>query len=187
MRTTKPNKFIVLEGIDGAGKSTVSRLLADSIGATLIRTPQRGFSDARTLIDEEAELQSRFFFYLSTVLFASEKIKRLLKDSHVVCDRYIVSTLGYHKSLGLDLKFDLSSIELTKPDFTFFLRLDDEDERQRRIKGRNKFTKTDALIDDAIVRKKLVMEYLKFPMTQIDTCDSSADEVVAMIRATVGL
>ncbi len=180
-------KFIVLEGIDGSGKSTVSRLLAKSLGAKLVSTPPKGFGSARRAVDSHAQLQSRFFFYLSSVLFASETIEELLKTNHVVCDRYIFSTLGYHQSLGLKIDFDLSSIKFTQPDFTFFLRIEDEVERQRRLRERMRFTKTDALIDDEKVRKKLVREYSRFPMIHIDTSNTSAQEVVMKIREHIKL
>src|SRR5882762_7072766 len=116
-------KFIVLEGIDGAGKSTVSRRLAKAIGAKLYRTPPPGFSATRRIIDADAELPSRFLFYLSSVVYASEAIRKLIRQQHVVCDRYLVTTVAYHRAMGLALDLNLQNFNLIEPDFTFFLEL----------------------------------------------------------------
>jgi dTMP kinase len=180
-------KFIVLEGIDGAGKSTVSRELALAIGAKLYRTPPPGFSSTRRTIDENAQLLSRFLFYLSSVVYASEAIQVLLQKRHVVCDRYLVTTVAYHRAMGLKLNWDIEELNLVKPDFTFFLELADERERQRRLRERKRYTSTDAILDDEIVRNKLLREYRKYPMNSIDTSRLTVEGVVRTIRDQVGL
>ena len=183
----KKYKFIVFEGIDGSGKSTVSRYLAREIHAKLYTTPPPGFKSTRRKFDSFVKLPSRFLFYLSSVAYASEEIKKLLQKRHVVCDRYIASTLAYHKALGVKLNWDLEQLNLVKPDFTFFLEINNEQERVRRLKERNFYTSTDALLNDNEIREKLMNEYRKFPMISIDTSLLSAEEVVNTIRNKVNL
>lgn len=180
-------KFIVLEGIDGGGKSTVSRELARSIKARLFRTPPQGFGGARRHIDAKAGLKPRFLFYLSSVAHAADAINRCLTSRHVVCDRYLTSTLAYHRAFGLELDWDFDQLGLVKPDYTFFLEVGDESVRKRRLLGRGKYTQTDSILDDDAVRTRLLDEYLKYPMLRIDTAPLTVAEVVNHIRTVTGL
>ena len=58
------NKFIVIEGIDGSGKTTVSKLLSEKLNALMYKTPSWPFSDWRDVIDKTVDIKSRFYFYL---------------------------------------------------------------------------------------------------------------------------
>lgn len=185
--TKVPYKFIVLEGIDGAGKTTVSRALAKSIGAKYFRTPSSGFTTTRRHIDATAKINSRFLFYLSSVVYASDTILECLQHKHVVCDRYITSTVAYHRAFGLNLDWNLDQLSLVQPDFTFFLELANEEERKRRLMTRGRYTSTDAVLDNENIRNKLLNEYLKYPMTRIDTGSLAVEEVVTEIRKRAGV
>ena len=55
------NMFIVLEGIDGSGKTTVCQLLSNKINAQIYKTPSWPFSDLRDVIDKTVDIKSRFF------------------------------------------------------------------------------------------------------------------------------
>ncbi len=105
----------------------------------------------------------------------------------MVCDRYITSTVAYHRAFGLKLDWNLDQLNLVQPDFTFFLELADEEERKRRLMTRGRYTSTDAILDDEHTRKKLLDEYLKYPMTRIDTSSLTAEEVVKEIRKRAGV
>lgn len=95
--------FIVLEGLDGTGKSTVSRLVAEKIGAIHVSTPMEPYASSRPKFREETwnALES-FEFYLEAVSDASGKIKELCVVRPVICDRYVASTYAYHTGMGLD-------------------------------------------------------------------------------------
>jgi len=95
------NKFIALEGIDGSGKTTVCKLLSKKMKAYLYKTPSWPFANLREIIDKTVDIKSRFYFYLSSVFHASAEIEELLKKRHVVCDRYILSTLCYRQTLSM--------------------------------------------------------------------------------------
>jgi dTMP kinase len=83
--------FIVFEGIDGCGKSTLSKRLADELGYTWTKEPTFTSAEADalnlgSLNDIEREIE-----------FAVDRIAHLkfLSDSDVICDRYIWSGLAY--------------------------------------------------------------------------------------------
>ena len=133
----KRHPFICVEGIDGVGKSTVARKLAETINGVYFKTPSKPYSDVREAIDEQADTASRFYFYLSSVTFASQKITRLCSETPVVCDRYIYSTYAYHFVKDATLRTKVLALPVLPPtilvpDFTVLLTAD-EPERQRRL------------------------------------------------------
>src|ERR1700677_1365004 len=93
------NLFIVLEGADGTGKTTAAKNLAKSLGAKYIATPPPKFREIRNVVDKDVSVGVRFLFYLTGVLHASDIVRQTLANQPVVCDRYIASTIAYHRAL----------------------------------------------------------------------------------------
>ncbi len=119
--------FIVVEGLDGTGKSTLAAHLAERLGATLLRTPATELSTVRPVVDE-AFAQSPVaaqLFYGATVVLASDRARTLLaQGTPVVIDRYWLSTVVY--AACRDAHIDLSPVEpvLLRPDLTVFVDAD---------------------------------------------------------------
>ncbi|MCI0496827.1 MAG: dTMP kinase [Thermoplasmata archaeon] len=126
-------KFLAIEGIDGAGKTTVAghiqRFLVDQgIEAVLTREPTRGpIGDVirRSLGDLELHPYQR------ALLFAADRYGHL-KDviapaleagKWVVTDRYLYSSLAYQGAEGVDMAF-LRFINGFAPDPDIVLYLD---------------------------------------------------------------
>lgn len=140
--------FIVIEGLDGSGKSTVAKCLADKLNATLLSTPEDDFKNIRKQLDLifKKDLQARQLFYMATVRNISERVKELKKfGSSIVVDRYWLSTQVYHCWMSKGLHYGLSEVEneLMKPNLTVFLDLTLE-ERTKRIGLRNNNTIQDS-------------------------------------------
>ncbi len=134
--------FIVLEGPDGSGKSTQTRLLVDHLssrGRTVVQTREPGGTPAaeaiRSLVlnPEFAGLDDR----TEALLFAAaraEHVARVIRPALqrgevVVCDRYIDSSVAYQgvgRALGIDRIRELSQWATTDllPDLTLVLDLD---------------------------------------------------------------
>ena len=73
--------FVVFEGLDGTGKSTCARLVAERLGAELLTTPS---PEVRRYRDDLIECyagsqEAAQLFYLSTVFAASDQIRGLLR------------------------------------------------------------------------------------------------------------
>jgi len=139
--------FIVIEGLDGSGKSTVSQGLAKKLSAELLTTPGSCFKDIRKQLDLifSNNTKARQLFYMSSVFKVSGEAKELITlGQHVVVDRYWLSTQVYHSwmSDGNHLKFHEVEHELLKPDLTVYLDLP-LDERIKRIQTRNSNTRED--------------------------------------------
>lgn len=185
------NKFIALEGIDGSGKTTVCQILSKKIDAAMYKTPSWPFSDLRDVIDKTVDIKSRFYFYLSSVIHASTEIDKLLKHKHVVCDRYILSTLCYHRASESFFKsFDENQIDILQPGFTFFLNADYE-VRMKRIAIRENADNTDILnsnLHDEEYQSKVEGEFSKYKnMLWINTNDTSPEVIAENIFKKLSL
>jgi dTMP kinase len=116
--------FVVLEGLDGAGKTTCATELAQAIGAEYMTTPARGIRDVRESILESfgGSQQAAQLFYLSTVFAASLQVRDALNaGKSVVLDRYFLSTQVYAQLRGSPLQLDFLEKELVPADITIYL------------------------------------------------------------------
>ena len=95
--------FVTFEGIDKSGKTTQSRMLASSLRDDAIWTREPGGTELgnklRTLVMEQKEIDymtelllfmaNRYDHYQKVILPSIEK------NIHVICDRFIDSTVSY--------------------------------------------------------------------------------------------
>jgi len=171
-------KFIVLEGCDGAGKSSCAQALAVSIGGLYYKTPPSPFSNLRASVEAVKDYRLRFYYYLAGTLYASQEIKKILQTSHVVCDRYIFTTIAYHRVLGVDIPAGLEEI-VTPPDYCFCLYAEKE-ELRKRIRARQNIS----VFDDAFdFQGQVLQEFKKFPLELFNTSQYSvADSVQVMLK-----
>jgi thymidylate kinase len=120
----RPNKFIVMEGIMGSGKTKLARMLAERIDGVYYNTPE-SFRKMRPLADNSLSLEARYYFYLSLNIQVSLEVGELLKESPVVCDKYIWSTFCYHKTFGLNIS-EFPKLDILLPDFCFLIFCEDK-------------------------------------------------------------
>jgi thymidylate kinase len=121
----RPGRLIVLEGLDGVGKSTLSRRLAETLGAALESTPGRAIRGAREAF--EAELApcrvARSLAYGATVIAAGARVEAALRSGQdVVMDRYWLSTL-VHAPAQARPALDAMAAFVRPADHTLYLRL----------------------------------------------------------------
>lgn len=137
-------KLIVLEGIDGVGKTTISKILQKELLKNNIPTiryeayenKKKGFNKIKPFVKKDVPINSSLFFYLSSGIYKSEIIQKLLIKKWVICDRYVYSTLAYHKVRGADLSMvNLNNLPIIIPDFNFLIKLE-EKTRITRVKNR---------------------------------------------------
>jgi len=142
-------KFITFEGIDGSGKSTVSKRVYEELkrrGYSAIYTfePTDGEIGkcAKKCIDKGADPLVIALLFVADRIEHVRKIKEWLEEGHIVlCDRYVDSTYAY-QSVQLEGQMEdplewlrqLSNFVI-KPDRTFLFDIDPE-EAISRIKGR---------------------------------------------------
>lgn len=132
--------FVSLEGIDGSGKSTQAKLLAEALGpeTLLIREPGgtdaaeriRGLlADPGLALDPLAELL--LFLAARADLTAREIHPAIEAGRDVVCDRFADSSVAYQgaaRGLGVGEVISLTdaATEGLWPDLTVLLRVDPE-------------------------------------------------------------
>lgn len=125
--------FIVLEGIDGVGKSTVTRLVADILGFVSYATPPKEYMERRREVDLNGSPQQKFDFFRDGVVVAATEICQLISEGRsVICDRYWMTTYVYHKIIGVRVAEDDFS-NLLQPDLTVLLTANPEHQLQRLI------------------------------------------------------
>lgn len=137
--------FIAVEGLDGCGKSTFARSLADALGAVLLRTPQDLDSATRTTMETHCarSVLARMLFYSATVAAAAVDIRAILASGRsVVIDRYWLSTVVYHRVMGALCQLDEVAKHLPYADFTLFLHAPLE-VRASRVRSRGQATEAD--------------------------------------------
>lgn len=174
--------FVVLEGVDGVGKTTITQLLASQLNAIHLATPQAPFSNIRAAVEELRDPTLRFHFYLTSVIAISLVIERRLATSAVVCDRYVHSTIAYHKVMGVDLTYiEWEKLPIIRPTATFLLTASKVVRN-----GRTSERTAESLHDHAIEKDYAFLdrvndEFLKMGLTVVDTSNKEPAEVVQQI------
>jgi dTMP kinase len=159
-------RLIVIEGIDGSGSTTqvhrlFDHLVANGHSAFVTREPSDGpagmlirlalsnrllgpnyeFHDSNEVLDDSGTALDN---YTLALLFAADRADHiasqvrpnLVRNRHVLSDRYILSTLAYQGlNCSLDWLLEINRHAL-RPDLTFFLDVDPEVAHSRMRKTR---------------------------------------------------
>lgn len=140
--------FVVLEGVSGIGKSSLARILADRLGASMLHTLPDPLSGLSSIINSTLRPLPQFGFYLSGLLHASDLVRERLARGPVVADRYASSVTACHAAVHqVDVGHVVELMNpfwryLVQPDRTFYLRCSERALRERMA------TKTDVKHDD---------------------------------------
>lgn len=128
------NRFILFEGVDATGKTTLSKRLAKELNCFYFSSPPKSIRFLKKYADKLPPALRYRYFYLGNVL-GSFEIKRLLRKNNVVCDQYIYSTAAYHcVILGKHLKIPR---KILHPDTVIYLEASPQ-KIEKRIEKRGK-------------------------------------------------
>jgi dTMP kinase len=140
----EPGRFIVLEGVDGCGKSTQATLLAESLGALHTAEPGAtalGIQLRALLLDRAGPAPTLRAEALLMSADRAQHVEEVIRPalawgSWVVCDRFSASTLAYQGfGRGLDLdalrEVTIFASDALEPDLQILLDLPIEIARKR--------------------------------------------------------
>ena len=188
-------KFIVIEGLDAVGKSTLVPKLVEHLDATLLKCPPRlegpelSDGDLRLYFDTRPSVQRRAY-YRAANLIASELAEVALQKGHVVMDRYWTSTVAF-AALDDDLNLDEEwqghyPPELRKPDIVILLTVDEENRTERmQRRGEPGTAEERNLAADAARREAVLRIYRMFDPIEIDTSNLNPDAVLEVVLAAL--
>ena len=89
------SRFLVIEGCNGVGKSTIVEYLCARTGASTFHYPPEFVSFRREVhLDERLAPLPRFSYYLAATLHLSDLVRDQLTKGHVICDRYLASPIS---------------------------------------------------------------------------------------------
>ena len=191
------NKFcIVIEGLDGIGKSTIVNYLAENLNAKLIATPPDIIKPFRSIFIEDNNTDIRFTYYMVGNFIAGEEVKRILLDEQnqsVIMDRFYASTIAYIMGKSDDelptIGSDVYSWpkDLFKPEYMFVLTMDETDRIERlinrSIKQNNQLSKEDMQIkSNPFISERINQIYrnigcIEIKVNKTDTTEMICDKI----------
>jgi dTMP kinase len=163
--------FIALEGIDGSGKSTQMRLLADKLTAAghkvhttfeptdnMIGSIIRNIMKGQMKADERTIAGLFVADRLDHILNEEYGILRKLKEGYVVItDRYYFSSYAYHGT-HIDMKWVIEANAMSamtlRPDLNIFINITPETAMDRVNKNRSEIERYETLDNLRNVRDK---------------------------------
>lgn len=166
------NLFIAFEGIDGSGKSTQVKLLAEflthkghKVYTTYEPTDSRIGVMIRDIFNHRMEGDQRVI----AALFAADRLNHLLNSQDgilkklkegytVITDRYYFSSYAYHSVHNIDMEWVIQanalSADLLRPDLNIYIDISPEVSMERLKKGRNSFEMYETLENQKMVYDK---------------------------------
>jgi len=187
--------YIVLEGIDGSGKTTQAARLAERLGALLVAEPTK--SPIGTLIRERinaGELNPA----VMVRLFAADRhdlVERVIgpalaEGRTVVSDRNLASSLVYQPEgdLTVDAVYDLNTkgSPLPVPDLLIVVRvsLGEATRRLQETRGHTDAFETTSALERHQGRYDVLGEFVRWPVVYVDG-EADPDEVAKRVWLAV--
>lgn len=202
MPTNKQSLFLVVEGLDGAGTTTISARLADALRARdlqvrLTAEPTNGPLGRllRSHVKGDVNLDEQ----TAALVFTGDRSDHLgqvirpalRRGEWVVCDRYLLSTLAYQGAAGVSREAVLAASDgFDVPDVTFVLDVPEETRIQRLASRSNAERYEGGELADSLRRSyEESIELLRSAGHRIEVIDSSQpiDEVLEDVLARLDL
>ncbi len=194
-RSLTPAHLIAFEGLDQSGKETQALMLRDRLRARGQEAEYVTFPDYATPIGQEIERglhgQRAFGPDVMQLLFVANRyewkeriLKMLSAGTHVICDRYLASSVAYGEAHGLDPAW-LTDVQkyLPQPALTVLLDIDPGASARRKAANRDKYERDLALLGR--VRDSYLRQARQAAWTRVDggrPKEDVARDVVAAVK-----
>ncbi|MDD5639752.1 MAG: dTMP kinase [Candidatus Pacebacteria bacterium] len=140
-------KLIILEGIDGCGGETQSKLLSESLTRKGKKVKVFSFPDYDSPIGQfldsyfhgkyELSPENQTLFQYAGFLNSKKKIEEALSQGYIIiCDRYVTATMAYQGIQGIDYEKIIQLINafpIPKPDIVIYLKISPETSAKRKM------------------------------------------------------
>lgn len=165
--------FIVFEGPDSSGKTTLARSLADHIGGEYQSGVPAPLASLRAEADAFSPLD-RFSFYRTCNALRGARLVAT-DGHHIILDRYIYSTAAYHQLLLSDdltgyVEEFASDAKYRNPDLVIYVTAEPEVRRARALHDGTANLWLDVSLDSRLEDSySSVMSAAKVPILRMDT------------------
>jgi dTMP kinase len=190
--------FVSLEGVDGSGKSTQARLLAEALGEGTVAIREPGGTEAaeriRGLLADPAlplEPMAELLLFLAARADLTERVIRPALDQgcDVVADRFSDSSVAYQgaaRGLGVGEVISLcdQSTDGLWPDLTVLLRLDPE-QGLGRADGEDRFESEGLELQRAVAAAYEEIAMIAADRVVVVDAEGGVEEVHARVLAAV--
>ncbi|MBK7402846.1 MAG: radical SAM protein [Myxococcales bacterium] len=177
-------QIVALEGLDGSGKSTAVRALAERLGAVVLASPPASMREERRVADGLPAPERRAWYRRANEAAMAEATDHVFAGRWVVMDRCFASTAAY----GAAEEGRLASAAdaprgVARPDRVFLLFVE-ERERRRRLAGRGGLVtaEEDRLMTDDAFRRRVVEGYRALGAEMVDASVEPAGVVTELVR-----
>ena len=187
--------MIAVEGMDGVGKTAISKHICEQFGFNYIEKPLHYFYNdgadkeyedlmkvANRMYDINDSIVKSWYFSLGDIYVA-----RMFADQDVVIDRHLVSNYYWNGNYESELIFKTLIETSGTPDLTILLYATPKT-RMERLKKRNEddpdLSDPDKM-DDGYNKMIYFVEKFNLPCIVIDTDDKSLDEVKQIVDSEI--
>jgi thymidylate kinase len=171
--------ILALEGLDGSGKTTVGRVVAQSLGANFVTGVPASLGIPSDTFFANFDRDSRYLFYLAAAAVIAEEYSQ---DPHLaVVDRFVAGAHALHVGVPGAVGLHLQSLTLPPPDLSIYLEVHEEERTRRlRCRKRNLDPFELKLSVDSCFRNRVADAMKQYPNTVVlDTTKLDVDEVSA--------
>ena len=179
------NSVIVLEALDGVGKSTVAKIVAQKLDAVVYKPSGKIKFAKNKAIELPYGSEERSDAIRNTLTMMSDEIKEISESYTVIVDRFYASWASAEAGSG-NMKIRNLSIEdwprdLIKPKLSVHLRVDEE-ERMRRIGTRDFQNQREIKLgNDHAYRYRVLRGLTRLTDCDVDNTFRSPEETAAMV------
>ncbi|CAL8095412.1 unnamed protein product [Orchesella dallaii] len=174
--------IIVVEGLDGSGKTRVSTALVKRLRLDLHHTPPQRIKFLKSYFDEQEESIRRAYYSMGNYLAATDITSSQFRNG-IVIDRFWPSTAAY--AISHDVTLNGGKVEqsiynwpsdLLLPDLVLFLIVSEEVRRYRHAYRNTTNTKEEQLLaNNKDFRENLIHSYRSIRGPELQVIDANED------------
>ncbi|NPA86034.1 MAG: dTMP kinase [bacterium] len=180
--------LIVLDGVDGAGKSTQLRLLVEALETRGVPVRCKHYPDydhelgqlIKKYLQRELELPADSLFLLFLADMLKDRKELAEHEGVLLLDRYATSSVAYEAALGLELERLAKIVELLQlpsPALIIYLDVDPRTAMQRKGGGQHRFENAEFLLKVRQNFLQLAKMHFLCPNWKVVCAERPAEEV----------